>query len=78
MFKFYVPSILVAILSITKLHVLSIAQVLENFTLSSHNLTVHSVDKFWGTKARYNQYFTNYFSIRFHGTQLLYQVLKKL
>ena len=65
---------------------ISIAQVLENITLNSYKLTVPRgmvgggalVDKFWEAKTRYNQYFTNYFSNRFHETQLLYQVVKEL
>ena len=60
---------------------IGIGQVLENFTLNPYNRTVPRgalVDEFWEAKTRYNQYFTNYFSIRFHGTQILYQVLSEL
>ena len=56
---------------------MGIGQVLENLTLNPYNRTVPRgalVDEFLEAKTRYNQYFTNYFSIRFHGSQLLYQV----
>ena len=60
---------------------MAIGQVLENFTLNPYNQTVPTgalVDEILEAKTRYSQYFTNYFSIRFHGYQLLYQVLNEL